>query len=210
MDKDILIFHGQLIIKQHLLKLPTNVLKETYSEDDYFTYFIESINILLEREIGFLFLDDSIEKKIFEVLANFKFSNDEVLVDAINEITRKLNEIVNMPPFIKKMMKATYINYQQDVREVQFCSLESFLNAICYDAIFYYAIENSNFEILYNDNFSLTSCNYFLKKCPIIFKDKCIRDNTLKILDELNGKTNLFSSKKRFVKNLKKDLTNID
>ena len=69
MDKDILIFHGQLIIKQHLLKLPANVLKETYSEDDYFTYFIESINILLEREIGFLFLDDSIN--------NYKLKNYE-------------------------------------------------------------------------------------------------------------------------------------
>lgn len=125
-----------IYLKNQLINAKLESLKEIYSKEDDYGFFLDTLNIALDAEPVFFIIDESILRKAEDVLHHKRFDYKiQEFNSVINEIIGRINAIKATPESIKNVHRRQYSIWQQKVRETSFASQEDFLQGIAYDAI---------------------------------------------------------------------------
>jgi len=186
-------FENLLILKNQLITLSTEKLKETYNNMSDYILFIDTAINMLNEESAFLYLDDSFPAKIKDVIQihRFDIKNNEI-IDAINDLTICLNDIENTSSNYKKMLLTSYIEYQKNARDSNFATMKDFFNALAYDSIVFLYLKGVMDIPNRDDDLMFSSLSYMIEVCPHFFIDKSVYNIAY---DELN---NLYNNSKVF------------
>lgn len=125
-----------IYLKNQLINAKLESLKEIYSKEDDYGFFLDTLNIALDAEPVFFIIDESILRKAEDILHHKRFDYKiPEFNSVINEIIGRINAIKATPESIKNVHRRQYSIWQQKVRETSFASQEDFLQGIAYDAI---------------------------------------------------------------------------
>ena len=196
-------FYNVVKIKTELITLDINKLKEKYSAEKNFLEFLKNISLLLENEKPFLLLSVAFLDKIRTILELNRFQiKDKNIINLINEILIKLNELENLKNNEKRYLVYNYIDYQNETRHIYYDDLANFLGAMALDYEVLKALLKDDVRNYPNDEAFLATTNYFLDVEPEIYEDSEIRYITREKLKKLQTKK--FGFKDRNVKQLAK------
>jgi hypothetical protein len=125
-----------IYFKNQLIHGDVEKLKEMYSDEEGYAFFLDTLNITLDTEPVFFLLDPSIMSKaeavFYEKRFDYKLSDFNTV---INEIIGRLNELRNLPDGLKTMRCRQYFSWQERIRETSFQTKDDFLRALAYDAL---------------------------------------------------------------------------
>ena len=187
-------------LKNQLINAKLSVLLKDYNED-YFLYlqFLSSVIMLLETDSGFLLFSEEAKEKIYSIIDIHRFDDDKEVSELVNEIIGELNAINGYPKEMKKLMKAQYLAYQEELRQVSILNGETLIQLMAYDALCLFSLNTQDeFELKPNEEYSfLSSLNYLIGTCPEIFKDPDIKKNAEKAIDIIMKKGGFFNFKGR-------------
>lgn len=176
-------FLNIIILKSQLVNMPEEKLLEEYQDKDRYGTFIDTANIMLDRDSGFLLLDESIARKIESVIASNRFKiKDEDYTTVANEVIIKINLACDYSKDLKEKVLESYRIYQEESRHISFDDDEELIEAIGYDAYVYDSIKNDNGVDL-NTIYLYGSINYFKETIPEIYEDEEFRNNAIKKLE---------------------------
>lgn len=186
-------FENLLILKNQLITLSTQKLLDIYENLSNYIKFIDSVICMLQEESAFLFLNEDYIKKIQSVLQTHKFDiEDKEIIDTINEITICLNDITCSSDNYRNMLVSSYFEYNKDVRDVNFATMDDFIYMLSYDGIVYLTLKGAVDYSIDDGLLSLSSINYIMSVYPQCFEDININKNTQKKLDEIFNKSSIF------------------
>lgn len=187
-------------LKNQLINAKLSVLLKDYNED-YLLYlqFLSSVIMLLETDSGFLLFSEEAKEKIYSIIDIHRFDDDKEVSELVNEIIGELNAINGYPKEMKKLMKAQYLAYQEELRQVSILNGETLIQLMAYDALCLFSLNTQDeFELKPNEEYSfLSSLNYLIGTCPEIFKDPDIKKNAEKAIDIIMKKGGFFNFKGR-------------
>ena len=187
-------------LKNQLINAKLSVLLKDYN-DDYLLYlqFLSSVIMLLETDSGFLLFSEDAKEKIYSIIDIHRFDDDKEVSELVNEIIGELNAINGYPKEMKKLMKAQYLAYQEELRQVSILNGETLIQLMAYDALCLFSLNTQDeFELKPNEEYSfLSSLNYLIGTCPEIFKDPDIKKNAEKAIDIIMKKGGFFNFKGR-------------
>ncbi|MBQ2910611.1 MAG: hypothetical protein IJE53_07360 [Bacilli bacterium] len=125
-----------IYLKNQLIHGDVKKLKELYSSEDGYAFFLDTFNIALDTEPIFFLLDDSILRKAEDIFYNKRFDfKDPNITQVTNEIIGRLNSIRAVPENIKNLKCRQYSMWQQQIRGTAFTSKDDLLGGLAYDAI---------------------------------------------------------------------------
>ena len=159
-----------IYFKNQLIHGDVEQLKEMYSDEESYAFFLDTLNITLDTEPVFFLLDPSIMSKAEEVFYekrfDFKYSDFNTV---INEIIGRLNELRNLPDNQKVMRCRQYFTWQERIRETSFQTKEDFLRGLAHDALLMERLhqdELGELDMLY----FFGSTNYLAKVFPEFYQ----------------------------------------
>lgn len=186
-------FENLLILKNQLITLTPEKLKEIYTGISEYVLFIDTVGCMLKEESAFLYLSETFPQKIKDILQIHRFDiKDDEVVDVINNVTIYLNDIENASLNYRKMILTSYIEYQKDIRHSKFATFEDFFNSLAYDAVVFLNLKGVIDLPNKDDNLLFSSLSYIIESCPEIFKNKNIYDLAYYQLDELSASSGIF------------------
>ena len=186
-------FENLLILKNQLITLSTQKLLDIYENLSNYIKFIDSVICMLQEESAFLFLNEDYIKKIQSVLQAHRFDiEDKEIINTINEITICLNDITCSSDNYRNMLVSSYFEYNKDVRDVNFATMDDFIYMLSYDGIVYLTLKGAVDYSIDDGLLSLSSINYIMSVYPQCFEDININKNTQKKLDEIFNKSSIF------------------
>ena len=186
-------FENLLILKNQLITLSTQKLLDIYENLSNYIKFIDSVICMLQEESAFLFLNEDYIKKIQSVLQAHRFDiDDKEIINTINEITICLNDITCSSDNYRNMLVSSYFEYNKDVRDVNFATMDDFIYMLSYDGIVYLTLKGAVDYSIDDGLLSLSSINYIMSVYPQCFEDININKNTQKKLDEIFNKSSIF------------------
>ena len=154
---------------------------------------ILSVICMLQEESAFLFFNEDYIKKIQSVLQAHRFDiDDKEIINTINEITICLNDITCSSDNYRNMLVSSYFEYNKDVRDVNFATMDDFIYMLSYDGIVYLTLKGAVDYSIDDGLLSLSSINYIMSVYPQCFEDININKNTQKKLDEIFNKSSIF------------------
>lgn len=125
-----------IYLKNQLINAKIENLKEIYSSEDDYGFFLDTLNIALDAEPVFFIIDESILRKAEDILYHKRFDYKiPEFNSVINEIIGRINAIKSTPESVKNVHRRQYSIWQQKIRETSFSSQEDFLQGLAYDAI---------------------------------------------------------------------------
>lgn len=195
-------FERLLLLKNQLILLNKDELRELFSDVDCYLVFIDNVICLFNNEAAFLYLSKDFLDKIRDVLeihrfdltneriAEFDTTVDEVC-ESVNNIMLFLNQIDNEDKEQRRLIAKSYMAYHEDIRNVKFDKVEDFGSALSYDAPVYFTL-TGEFEKLIRDDMVLSSINYFMGEAPVIFKDSSILSKADELLNGIYKRSSIF------------------
>ncbi len=196
-------FCNLLILRNHLGLLSEEKIVEVYQDYDCYCVFLNTVLSLIEKDSGFLLLDDELIPKILLVIQIHRFDcNDADVSSLANELIYYLNVISSYSPALKNTLKMQYLFYHQDLRGVTFQSYEKLLSSLSYDAIAFSALMGDQMDIIRKDSNFMMSLSYFKEVCPEMFFDTNVGNRASQKLKEIYKNSKMFSSQKKYVKSL--------
>ena len=175
-------FYNMLRVKAQLIMVKEKDLEKIMTEEE-FSNFLEGVYLLLEKEKAFLLISRAFIEKIRNVIEVKRFSKN-VDSNKINQIIAKINELEMLEEIVKVLRVDSYIQYQSEIRRIDFGSLENFLGAISLDSEVLDSLLKYDSDYR-NDEIFLSATSYFLNVNPDIYKDEDISFITKKKLDEI-------------------------
>lgn len=183
-------FFNVICLKNQLLLVPIDALMEKYEDYENFIVFLDSFYVLLSIDSSFLLFDDNCISKVEKIIHENRFKyKDKEIVSVINGIIMYLNSLKIMDDNYKKMLKNSYLYYQEDCRKAEFVDEDFFLQALGFDAVVYYALEEDNMDLLEDsDILFLSSINYFIETIPWYFENEKVKQIVMNKLEEIGKK----------------------
>lgn len=174
-----------IYLKNQLIHGDVEKLKEIYSSEEGYAFYIDTLNIALDAEPVFFLLDDSILSKVEAIFYHKRFDYKTPDINAvINEIIGRLNRFRSMPEGIKNMQCRQYSMWQQQVRETSFMSKEDLLRGLAYDAILMEKLYQEKLGEL-DSIYFFASTNFLAKTLPEFYQEDQTRiDLTMERLDQ--------------------------
>lgn len=196
-------FANVMCLKNQLVNVPIEKLEEVYQDYDSYVTFLDTVAVLTNVDSVFLLFKDDYVRKIESITQIHRFdTQDKEVKKAANEVIGYLNRIKTYEPGYRRMLKASYIAYQEEARKTLTKSTDLLLYSIGYDALSYVAITEGDMDKITEDDMFLASINYFIETIPEIFKDEDTRKRTLEKLEELEKKGRPFN---RMTRNYSKE-----
>ena len=155
--------------------------------------------MLLKKEEAFLFLSNNFITKINNIVSNQRFVlNDTTIISKLNEVIAKLNELAVLPNNLKRVKALNYIDYQNEIRHIQYDDLKNFLGAMAMDYEVLKTLLNDDTASFPHDEIFLSSTNYFLEVEPAVYENREIRYLTKEKIDAIKKKK--YSFQNRYIK----------
>lgn len=207
MNQDIKIY--TFVVKNQLLKIDTNTIKEIYKNDMYFLKLLESLKMILDEEPEFFWLYPEIIPKIYETLSSKKQNRE--LIDKINDIIISLNNLKITSETEIESRILQYIDKQKHMRGIHYnINVDSLEDMIIYDCIVYQFIIGQ-LDAKISIDYICSSLNYFSEFIPEIYNDDIVIDNFNIVMDtalETINKTNSNELNRVYKKTYKKSIIN--
>ena len=195
-------FERLLLIKNQLILLNKDKLRELFSDVKCYLAFIDNVICLFNNEAAFLYLSKDFLNKIRDVLELHRFDlTNEVLAEfgptvdevreAVNNVTVFLNKIDTEDKGQRRLVSRSYLAYNEDIRCVKFDKIEDFGTALSYDAPVYFTL-TGEFEKPIRDDMMLSSINSFMETAPVIFEDPGIVSKAIEIIDGIHKRSSIF------------------
>lgn len=194
-----------LVLKNQLITLDYDKLKELYQDYDNYLLFLDSFSVLTNIDSGFLFLRDDILKKVEEIVNYNRFNTDPEVYNTINEIIQYLNLIKGYSSIHKKIFRDSYLAYQEEIRKIDINSIDELMRVLANDAYMVVALEEYDIDFISDDKLFMASLNYLIETAPEIFQNTYIYDFFNKHLNSMEVKPLSFSFK---IKRLLRDTQN--
>ena len=174
-----------IYLKNQLVHGDLDQLKDIYSEEEAYAFYLDTLNIALDAEAVFFLLDDSLLTKAAEIMYHKRFEYKDPNINAVtNEIIGRINAIRGVPEGIKNMQLRQYAIWQQQMRETSFSGVPDLLRALAYDAILMeklYCGDLGETDAIY----FFSSTNYLAKVLPEFYQEDQTRiDLTMQRLDD--------------------------
>ena len=201
-------YMAQLILKNYLICGSKDELVEKYKPFEYFIGFLDSLSLISQNEPAFFLLSDAINEKILTIINEHR-SEDDQLIDYVNDLLVYLNRMANHNQKMKILMVQSYKNFNEYSRQCQFTDNEAFFRCLAYDIHVFKLLVSGDFSSIDDYNLALLSFNYFLETNPQCFRDSVIRENAEKFLELQKGMTHKFSKRNRVLKITNKRYSNI-
>ena len=192
-------FYNIVKLKYDLITKDEEKLQEELSDEDAFLNFLEGLELILAKEDAFLYLSDAFLIKIKNIIDKKRFSTkNSALIEEINNIIIKVNNLEMQPRATKRLKAYNYINYQNEIRHIHYNDLKVFLGAMAMDYEVLSALLKDDVKNYPNDEIFLASTNYFLEVEPSLYENSELRYITRKKLEDLKLKK--YSFKERHIK----------
>lgn len=200
-------FYNMLRVRAQLIMVKEKDLEKIMTEEE-FSNFLEGVFLLLEKEEAFLLISRAFIEKIRNVIEVKRFSKN-VDSNKINQIIAKINQLETLEERVKVLKVDSYIQYQSEIRQIDFGSLENFLGAISLDSEVLDSLLKYDSDYR-NDEIFLSATSYFLNVNPDIYKDEDISFITKKKLDEIILKKVPLRSRyiKKYAKRVRSNFSN--
>ena len=200
MSEDMIIVNNLLTIRNHLGVVPTEELLVMYQNPRYFSHFVDSIELLLENDSGFLLFDPSFIDKIFSVFQLHRFDCDSDMKQVLNELIGSLNGIKNYPDSLANILKNNYLAYQEEKRHITFQSTDSLIASLSYDSLVFTGLYRGNLDNIKDGDYFLMSLHYLLSIYPEFFQDERVLSQCLDFINSIDIDCKRFSKRKKYVK----------
>ncbi len=198
MDKNVREWKKIITLKDELITVKSDLLLKKYHDKDYLLEFLDSVNLLCEKESPFLHTCTSFIE-IIEMIMNDKRDEQtqKETRKARNQVLTKLNIEKSYSPEEQELIIKNYVISQNAMRRLIFDDMKQFLGAMSYDKEILERLMNGTIhEFPYHDLF-LSATNYFLEIIPEIYQEEPIYQQTI---DQFNKIKNLPYLKNRYLK----------
>lgn len=183
MDKETRIY--SLILKNQLLGVDTDLLKDMYKQEKYFKKLLTTLKMLIEQEPEFFWLEPEVISKSYKILKDSNYI--KIYLEEINDIIINLNGINATNMEEKNIRLTSYLSKQLKMREIDYnIDIDTLKNLISYDCIVYKFIDQ-NIEMRISVDFVCSSINYFSEYIPETFDDDRKIDNINMLIESALG-----------------------
>ena len=177
--------------KKNIMTLDKEQLKERYSSKEEYAAFLEQTLRVLDNECVIYLLDDSIKNRVYDIINHYRFIyRDTLLNSKSNEIIGQLNGLGTITPERENDLIDEYICMHEDIRLLEFLTLEDFITTIAKDYDTYVGLKTDDTSLVDDVSF-LGAVTFFVAACPDIMtqemyataKERCKQIEKLKGLD---------------------------
>ena len=177
--------------KKNIMTLKKNELRERYSTKEDYSMFLEQTLRVLDNECVIYLLDDAIKDRVYDIINHFRFIHkDPSLNQKSNEIIGMLNGLNSMTPERENDVIDEYICMHEDIRLLEFDSLDDFIATISKDYDTYVGLKTDDTSLVDDVSF-LGAVTFFVAACPDIMtqemyataKERCKQIEKSKGLD---------------------------
>ena len=120
--------------KKNIMTLTRDELRKIYSSKEKYALFIAQTLRVLDNECVIYLLDDDIKDKVYDLINHYRFIyRDTELNSKSNEIIGMLNGLNSMTPERENAVIDEYICMHEDLRLLEFDTLEDFATTIAKD-----------------------------------------------------------------------------
>ena len=135
--------------KKNIMTLGKDSLSKRYSTKEEYSKFLEQTLRVLENECVIYLLDDAIKNKIYDVINNWRFVyRDPALSTKSNEIIGQLNGLGTLSPERENDVIDEYICMHEDIRWLEFETLEDFITTISKDYDCYVGLKTGDTSLI--------------------------------------------------------------
>ena len=159
-------------LRNQLVNGDDKTLVELYknSEEDFYNFLLANI-YLMEMEPNFYLLDKRYLQSVLNIISIYRSSMDSDSKEYVNDVITFTNRISSLNEADKKKSISSYLEYQQDLRRVDFDNKDEFVRSLSYDGVVLQSLYDNSLDHIEEDNLFLMSVNYFLEVMPSIFLD---------------------------------------
>lgn len=177
--------------KKNIMTLDKEQLKERYSTKEEYAAFLEQTLRVLDNECVIYLLDDSIKNRVYDIINHYRFIyRDPLLNSKSNEIIGQLNGLGTITPERENDPIDEYICMHEDIRLLEFLTLEDFITTIAKDYDTYVGLKTDDTSLVDDVSF-LGAVTFFVAACPDIMtqemyataKERCKQIEKSKGLD---------------------------
>lgn len=135
--------------KKNIMTLDKDSLNERYSTKEEYSKFLEQTLRVLENECVIYLLDDAIKNKIYDVVNQQRFIHrDPKLNEKSNEIIGQLNGLGTLSPERENAVIDEYICMHEDIRWLEFETLDDFITTISQDYDCYVGLKTGDTSLV--------------------------------------------------------------
>lgn len=148
--------------KKNIMTLNKNELRERYSTKQEYAIFLEQTLRVLENECVIYLLDDSIKDRVYDIVNHFRFIHKDSTLNAkSNEIIGQLNSLGTLTPERENDLIDEYICMHEDIRLLEFDSLDDFVTTISKDYDTYLGLKTDDTSLVDDVSF-LGAVTFFI------------------------------------------------
>ena len=148
--------------KKNIMTLNKNELRERYSTKEEYSMFLEQTLRVLDNECVIYLLDDAIKDRVYDIINHFRFIHkDPSLNQMSNEIIGMLNGLNSMTPERENDVIDEYICMHEDIRLLEFDSLDDFIATISKDYDTYVGLKTDDTSLVDDVSF-LGAVTFFI------------------------------------------------
>lgn len=148
--------------KKNIMTLNKNELRERYSTKEDYSMFLEQTLRVLDNECVIYLLDDAIKDRVYDIINHFRFIHkDPSLNQKSNEIIGMLNGLNSMTPERENDVIDEYICMHEDIRLLEFDSLDDFIATISKDYDTYVGLKTDDTSLVDDVSF-LGAVTFFI------------------------------------------------
>lgn len=184
MEKELQEFLNIIHIKNELINLTEEELKDTYKSNEDYYWFIKTLDTMTKQDDCFLLLESSFLDKIQEIIQNKRYDLvDKKYIELTNEIICQINSLRNYPEHKRNIKLNHYVLYHEEIRQLDFDNHEDFLHTLANDYIVYKKLIQDDVKDIDGAIFFGTT-NYFLEFIPQLYEKSSNQEITKKKLND--------------------------
>ena len=201
-------FINSCVFKNLILGNDYKSLKENFDEaKDPLDFLLSLTENELENDEMFFYIDtDKTIDKIESLFMDYRDTNRKEQIDRINAIILKFNQIQHQSAKDKKLNSILYASMHEALRQKRIDTDDELKEVLQNDIIYINGLKNHQNDDLVN-SIVFSQTEYFIDRCPDIFQDSVIYENTILKLKENAATTGVF--KKRYHQSLIKTMTDL-
>ena len=148
--------------KKNVMTLNKDELRERYSSKESYALFLEQTLRVLDNECVIYLLDDGIKDRVYDIINHYRFIyRDPNLNSQSNEIIGMLNGLNSMSPERENAVIDEYICMHEDLRLLEFDTLDDFTTTISKDYDVYVGLKTGDSSLVDDVSF-LGAVTFFI------------------------------------------------
>ncbi len=154
--------------KKNIMTVEKSKLRDMYSTKEQYAKFLSQTLRVLDNECVIYLLDDSIKERVYDLVNHYRFVHrDSTLNGQANEIIGMLNSLGTMTNERENNVIDEYICMHEDLRMLEFETLEDFTTTISKDYDAYVGLKTGDTSLVDDVSF-LGAVTFFIAVFPDI------------------------------------------